>query len=53
MLTMPKESNLPKTSVKQKQEQSRTRAGRVPVADGCGWVMSVREMEVEEDVMSR
>ena len=42
-----------KTSAKQKQEQSRTRAGRVPVADGCGWMMSVGEMEVEEDVLSR
>ena len=52
MLTMSKENHLSKTSAKHKQEQSRTRAGRVPVADGCGWMMSVREMEVEEEVMS-
>ena len=52
MLTMSKENHLSKTSAKQKQEQSRTRAGRVPVADGCGWMMSVREMEVEEDVIT-
>ena len=33
MLTMSKENHLFKTSAKQKQEQSRTRAGRVPVSD--------------------
>ena len=53
MLTMSKENHLSKTSAKQKQEQSRMRAGRLLVADGCGWMMPVREMEVEEDVMSR
>ena len=53
MLTMSKENHLLKTSAKQKQEQSRTRAGRVPVADGYGWMMSVKEAEVEEEVMSR
>ena len=53
MLTMSKENHLSKTSAKHEQEQSRTRAGRVPVADGCGWMMSVREAEVEEEVMSR
>ena len=52
MLAMSKENHLSKTSAKQKQRQSRTRAGRVPVADGYGWMMSVREVEVEEEVMS-
>ena len=53
MLTMSKENHLSKTSAKHKQEHSRTRAGRVPVADRCGWMMSGREMEEEEEVMSR
>ena len=33
MLRMFKENHLSKTSAKQKQEQYRTRAGRVPVSD--------------------
>ena len=50
---MSKENHASKTSAKQKQEQSKTIAGRVPVADGYGWMMSEREVEVEEEVMSR
>ena len=33
MLTTSKENHLSKTPAKQKQEQSRTRAGKVPVSD--------------------